>query len=241
MLYSESDSPLRYRINRLGGRSKQEKWILQAELFNEIHRWTRLAWSQIEKEGPDKRLAARYYAVARDFLKAAAEVWGERLGRSKFHGDQTGHAQGHACGSARTWPRRIRSRRRAGWSAGGNGFRPGPSRRANSATKAFTNGSRPKGQVERVSRIHRELSRWRASRCVPQARLEFAFGWRFIEAMNRPCVQVSKSNYERINESPIKPSSSLSKQPAVWPPFPPWRAWRSLMSTPQGNETCKWL
>src|SRR6267142_894700 len=41
MLYSEQDSPLRYRINRLGGRSKQEKWILQAELFNEIHRWVK--------------------------------------------------------------------------------------------------------------------------------------------------------------------------------------------------------
>ena len=37
-LYSEHDSPLRYRINRLGGRSRQDKWILQAELFNEIHR-----------------------------------------------------------------------------------------------------------------------------------------------------------------------------------------------------------
>src|SRR5262249_28681526 len=36
MLYNRTDSPLRYRINRLGGRSKQEKWILQAELFNEI-------------------------------------------------------------------------------------------------------------------------------------------------------------------------------------------------------------
>src|SRR4029078_7840405 len=29
LLYDESDSPLRYRINRLGGRSKQAKWILQ--------------------------------------------------------------------------------------------------------------------------------------------------------------------------------------------------------------------
>src|SRR5580698_1576900 len=28
MLYREGDSPLRYRINRLGGRSRQEKWIL---------------------------------------------------------------------------------------------------------------------------------------------------------------------------------------------------------------------
>ena len=31
--------PAALPINRLGGRSKQEKWILQAELFNEIHRW----------------------------------------------------------------------------------------------------------------------------------------------------------------------------------------------------------
>jgi DGQHR domain-containing protein len=35
-LYEEASSPLRYKINRLGGRSRQEKWILQAELFNEI-------------------------------------------------------------------------------------------------------------------------------------------------------------------------------------------------------------
>ena len=35
-LYEEDSSPLQYKINRLGGRSKQEKWILQAELFNEI-------------------------------------------------------------------------------------------------------------------------------------------------------------------------------------------------------------
>ena len=60
MLYSEADSPLRYRINRLGGRSKQEKWILQAELYNEIHRWVKQAWTNIEREGTDKRSAARY-------------------------------------------------------------------------------------------------------------------------------------------------------------------------------------
>src|SRR6516225_9154645 len=35
-LYEEASSPLQYKINRLGGRSRQEKWILQAELFNEI-------------------------------------------------------------------------------------------------------------------------------------------------------------------------------------------------------------
>src|SRR5205814_9657666 len=82
MLYSQADSPLRYRINRLGGRSKQEKWILQAELFNEIRRWVKQAWSKIDREGADKRGAEEYYRMVRDFFKAAAEVWGEAWGSS---------------------------------------------------------------------------------------------------------------------------------------------------------------
>src|SRR5436190_2774022 len=84
MLYSEGDSPLRYRINRLGGRSKQEKWILQAEVYNELHRWVKAAWKQIEKDGTDKRSAARYYGMIRDFFKAAGEIWGEAWGNSDF-------------------------------------------------------------------------------------------------------------------------------------------------------------
>src|ERR1041385_898321 len=80
MLYREGDSPLRYRINRLGGRSKQEKWILQAELYNEIHRWVKQSWAKIESEGTDKRAAARYYEMVRDFLKASAQVWSEAWG-----------------------------------------------------------------------------------------------------------------------------------------------------------------
>ncbi len=84
MLYRESDSPLRYRINRLGGRSKQEKWILQAELYNEIHRWVKRIWHTIEKEGTDKRAAARYYGIVRDFLKAAEQVWGDAWGNPDY-------------------------------------------------------------------------------------------------------------------------------------------------------------
>src|SRR6187399_255219 len=83
-LYREGDSPLRYKINRLGGRSKQEKWILQAELFNELHRWVKSAWRQIEKEGTDKRAATRYYDVVRDFLKASAQVWADAWGNSDY-------------------------------------------------------------------------------------------------------------------------------------------------------------
>src|SRR6266481_5922055 len=59
LLYREGDSPLRYRINRLGGRSQQDKWILQAELFNELHRWVKQAWKEIEGQGTDRRIAER--------------------------------------------------------------------------------------------------------------------------------------------------------------------------------------
>src|SRR5690349_12808112 len=80
MLYSSGASPLRYRINRLGGRSKQEKWILQAELFNEIHRWVKAAWKKIEEQGTDARNVERYYGRVRDFLKASAQVFEEAWG-----------------------------------------------------------------------------------------------------------------------------------------------------------------
>src|SRR4029079_19202994 len=83
-LYSSGDSPLRYKINRLGGRSKQEKWILQAELFNEIHRWVKSAWKKIEEQGTDARNVERYYGRVRDFLKAAAQVFGEAWGNDGF-------------------------------------------------------------------------------------------------------------------------------------------------------------
>ena len=58
---SEGDSPLRYKINRLGGRSKQEKWILQAELFNEINRWV----SGKRKVDASMIAAQRRYELAR--------------------------------------------------------------------------------------------------------------------------------------------------------------------------------
>jgi DGQHR domain-containing protein len=159
MLYSESDSPLRYRINRLGGRSKQEKWILQAELFNEIHRWTRLAWKQIEKEGPDKRLAGTYYDVARDFLKASAEVWGSVWGDPdcmvtkpvtlkamlRVCADLAAVDTEPAEGRVERWRQRL-----SPWTEQAREFRK----------EGFYERFPAKGQVERVSRIHRELSRW---------------------------------------------------------------------------------
>src|SRR5688500_10152950 len=83
-LYSEGDSPLRYKINRLGGRSKQEKWILPAELFNEIHRWVSTDWKAIEKRGNVNREANRIYEVVRDFFKAAEKVWEDSWGSPSY-------------------------------------------------------------------------------------------------------------------------------------------------------------
>jgi DGQHR domain-containing protein len=158
MLYREGDSPLRYRINRLGGRSRQEKWILQAEVFNEVHRWVKQAWKQIEKEGTDKRAAARYYAMVRDFFKAAAEVWGDAWGNSDYMVTKpvTLKAMIRVCadltasdaepdeGRIRRWRERL-----APWSGQVREFR----------NDGFYERFPAKGQVERVARIHRELNR----------------------------------------------------------------------------------
>ncbi len=79
LLYGKDDSPLKYKINRLGGRSKQEKWILQSEIFNELHKIVNQHGRWIENHlgnRPDN-----CYALVRDYLKAVKEVmtdvWGK--------------------------------------------------------------------------------------------------------------------------------------------------------------------
>jgi len=158
MLYREADSPLRYRINRLGGRSKQEKWILQAELYNEIHRWVKGAWEKIEKEDTDKRAAARYYGVVRDFLKASAQVWGEAWVNPDYMITKpvTLKAMLRVCADlaaqdgepeenrVNRWSQRLMS-----WTEQVRIFR----------NEGFYERFPAKGQVERVARIHRELAR----------------------------------------------------------------------------------
>src|SRR5262249_59519536 len=67
-LYREGDSPLRYKINRLGGRSKQEKWILQAGLVNEIHRWATSGWRKPGKKQKPPPEDARYPESGRELF-----------------------------------------------------------------------------------------------------------------------------------------------------------------------------
>jgi DGQHR domain-containing protein len=159
LLYREGDSPLQYRINRLGGRSKQEKWLLQAELFNEIHRWVKSAWTVIEPGGTDKRAATKYYEQLRDFLKASADVWGEGWGSSAYQV---------------TKPETLKAMIRAGADLAAQDAVPVDNRVARwrerlapwtehlpAFVKAgFYERFPAKGHAERVGRIYRELSRW---------------------------------------------------------------------------------
>ncbi len=158
LLYSEKDSPLRYKINRLGGRSKQEKWILQAELFNELHRFVSADWRAIKKEGTGARDVERHYEVVRDFLKAAEKVWGEAWGSTshmvtravtlkamlRVSADLAREDAKPADGRVERWTRRL-----APWGDMVRDFR----------VEGFYERFPAKGQVERVARVHRELAR----------------------------------------------------------------------------------
>ncbi len=158
MLYREGDSPLRYRINRLGGRSKQEKWILQAELFNEIHRWVKQAWNKIQKAGADRPEAERYYRMVRDFLKAASQVFEEAWGNENYMVTKPVTLKGiiRVCadlstedaepedGRVERWRNRLSS-----WTERTRDFR----------NEGFYERFAAKGQIERVAKVHRELGR----------------------------------------------------------------------------------
>jgi DGQHR domain-containing protein len=156
-LYRECDSPLRYKINRLGGRSKQEKWILQAELFNEIHRWALQDWKQIKKSSSWQRQAERYYEMVRDFLRAAEKAWGDAWAHGNYMVTRpvTLKAMLRVCADlaaadpdpderVKRWTRKL-----APWSELARSFRQ----------EGFYERFPAKGQIERVARIHKELAR----------------------------------------------------------------------------------
>jgi len=155
-LYREGDSPLRYKINRLGGRSKQEKWILQAELFNELHRWATGDWRKLAKKQNLPREAERYYEIVRDFLRAAEKAWGEAWGHAGYMITRpvTLKAMLRVCADlaaedAEPKDERVKrwTRRLAPWSDLARSFK----------LEGFYERFPAKGQVERVARIHREL------------------------------------------------------------------------------------
>ena len=157
-LYTEGDSPLRYRINRLGGRSLKDKWILQAEIFNELYRWVRADWKKIKQATNSYREAEKYYGMVRDFLKAAQKAWGDAWGNDNYMvtkpvtlkafirvcADLAREGADPADGRVKRWEERL-----AVWSDQQKSFK----------SEGFYERFPAKGEVERVARIHRDLAR----------------------------------------------------------------------------------
>jgi DGQHR domain-containing protein len=160
LLYEESDSPLRYRINRLGGRSRQEKWILQSELFNEIHKII-LANRRFFDEHFQMR-ADRAYNLVRDYLKAVREVmnpvWGDNE-KYMFTRDVTLKALLRVFGDFvrnRKWVQAWEEERSPRTFV--NFMRPWLELTREFRAEGFYERFPAKGQVERVRRIHLKLS-----------------------------------------------------------------------------------
>jgi DGQHR domain-containing protein len=158
-LYSEGDSPLRYRINRLGGRSQRDKWVLQAELFNELHRWVRSKWRSIQLAGGSSKEVPRYYGLVRDFFKAAKNVFGDAVWAKDGYmvtkpvtikamirvcSDLAREDDGPEAGRLARWEQRL-----APWAEMGKQFKE----------DGFYERFPAKGEVERVARIHRDLAK----------------------------------------------------------------------------------
>jgi hypothetical protein len=161
MIYAEADSPLQYKVNRLGGRSRQAKWILQAELFNEIHRWVRLETRRLKvnalTRGRDVERVARHdlYEPLRDFLVAVQQALVSAWGNERYMVTRAvtlkalvrvcadlNRADGAADERVRRWTAKLRKLRDLE-----------PDFRAEGFYERFP----ARGQVERVARIHRRL------------------------------------------------------------------------------------
>jgi DGQHR domain-containing protein len=158
LLYQSGDSPLRYKINRLGGRSKQEKWILQAELFNELHKWATADWKAISKKSSWQREAERYYEIVRDFFKAAEKAWGVAWG-SQTHmvtRPVTLKAMLRVCIDLAHIDADPSADRQKRWE---KRLTPWGEQLRNFRNEGFYERFPAKGQVERVARIHKDLGR----------------------------------------------------------------------------------
>jgi hypothetical protein len=115
-------------------------------------------WRKIQRASNVTREADRYYAMVRDFLKAAQKVWGNAWGHPNYVVTKpvTLKAMIRVCadlaradaepvdGRQGRWEKRL-----APWSERAREFR----------IEGFYERFPAKGQIERVTRLHRELSK----------------------------------------------------------------------------------
>jgi DGQHR domain-containing protein len=82
-LYESDDSPLQYHINMLGGRSAQEMWINQAQLFSEVFKLIKRRDAAHRFKDGRGWSKERGYGLIRDVLKASRGGFGDAWGDNK--------------------------------------------------------------------------------------------------------------------------------------------------------------
>ncbi|MBK8099043.1 MAG: DGQHR domain-containing protein [Planctomycetes bacterium] len=82
-LYEEDDSPLQYHINMLGGRSHQEMWLNQAQLFGEVLRLIKRKDATHRFKDGRGWSKERGYGLVRDVLRACRSGFGDAWGDNK--------------------------------------------------------------------------------------------------------------------------------------------------------------
>jgi len=120
--------------------------VLQAELFNELHRWVRGRWRSIQLAGGSSKEVPRYYAVIRDFFKAARAVFGDAVwGKENYMVTKPVaiKAMVRVCADSRA---RTPSRNPAASRDGSSAWPPGPKWRA-SREEGFYERFPAKGEV----------------------------------------------------------------------------------------------
>ena len=162
-LYESDDSPLQYHINMLGGRSQQDLWINQAQLFGEVHRLILRKKALPFFQDGRGWSRERGYRFLRDVLRGAREAlregWGDNK-RSMVTRDVTLKALIRVAGDvAGAWKGKgmapgtdlgkVLEDRFAPWSDLVREFR----------RDGFYERFPARGQVERVEKIRRRLDR----------------------------------------------------------------------------------
>ena len=82
-LYESDDSPLQYHINMLGGRSAQEMWINQAQVFGDVHKLIRRRDASHRFKDRRGFSKERGYGFIRDVLKGCKAAFGAAWGDNK--------------------------------------------------------------------------------------------------------------------------------------------------------------
>jgi DGQHR domain-containing protein len=160
-LYGEDDSPLQYHINMLGGRSQQEMWVNQAQVFGEVHRVITRDGTHFCFQDGRGWSRDRGYGFLRDVFRAARAAFREGWGDNKrfmvtrdvtlkalmrLAGDMAFDWEGDLPESTADWAGFLEDRCRP-WSALLPEFR----------RDGFYERFPARGQVERVEKIRRRL------------------------------------------------------------------------------------